>query len=235
MADARPGRLPQESLMRPRTILPALLLGLVCTAAVDDAFAGKKDAAEQQTPAELTIERTGLGTMDQFFGQVQGLVDRLQVAQKDLAKGSDDLRTALDLATGTPLKDAFQDLKTKAQGKIKVAMEGNKPHLSASDAVPANVLQGIDAVNALVDADVSAATACTDVASQSAPLAQQAPGMVAKVPADAKSAGLKLTEIPGVTKKVKHNVDVTIALPGEAQKTLAAAKDSLDLVVSTFQ
>ncbi len=220
--------------MRIRTLLGFLVLAAVMP--TGDAFAGKKDATEQPQGAadELAIQKTGLASMDQFFGQVQGQLDRLHGARRDMQTGSDNLAVALGLATGTPVQSALQDLRSKAQGKVKVALDGRVPKLQASDAVPENVQKGIDAVNTLVDADLAAAAACQEVATQAGPLAQEAPGMVGRVPAEAKSAGLKVTEIPGVTKKVKHNVDVTRSLPDEAQKTLTVAQGNVDLVATTF-
>ncbi|MBN1337506.1 MAG: hypothetical protein JXB39_16255 [Deltaproteobacteria bacterium] len=221
--------------MHIRTIVPAFVLGIACMATTGDASAAKKEApAQQEAEAELTIQKTGLASMDQFFGQVQGLVDRLQAAQKQLHQGSTNLNTALGLTMDGPLQSALTSLKDRGEGKLSVAMEGNKPRLKAADAVPANVQQGIDAVNDMVDADLAAVEACEHVATESEPLAEKAPGMVMKVPADAKGAGLKVTEIPAVTKKVKHNVDVTTALPDQARKTLAAAKESIDLVTAVF-
>jgi hypothetical protein len=222
--------------MHLRTMLPALVLGITCAATAGDAFAGKKDASADAAGAEekITIQKTGLASMDQFFGQVEGLLGRLDAAQANLQKGTDNLNIALGLASGTPLADAFTDLQTKAQKKVAVALDGRMPRLKATDAVPDDVQKGIDAVNALVEADLAAADACQQVIAEAQPLAQQAPGMVARVPGDAKAAGLKVTEIPAVTRKVKHNVDVTVGLPGEAQTTLTAATANVDLVSASF-
>ena len=92
------------------------------------------------------------------------------------------MNTVLGVATDAPVATALKDLQTKAAGKIKVAMNGAKPKLAASDAVPENVQKGIDATNGLVDAGESASKDALSLKDKAVALGTSAAGFPMKLP-----------------------------------------------------
>lgn len=222
--------------MRIKTLLSALALGLFAVTLSPSAEAGKKKAAdtEQTEPAPMVIEEVGLPTMDTFFGQVKTHCDAVNAARESMDQANAQLVTVLGLPAGTPVADALADLKTKAEGKINVVFEGTRPTLQPADAVPENVQAGIDAVNALVGTLTDVSTTLQGVVAAGPDLVAQAQGLPASVPSEAQAAGVKATEVIGITKKVKGNVAATKALPENAKALLDSATQTVELVKNTF-
>lgn len=115
-----------------------------------DAEAGKKDKGTEAAETEgagLEIVETGLADVDSFFAAAKAPIDTISNTKNVVNRINTDLATALGLAEGTPLADAMADLKTKAEGKVSVAMDGAMPKLEASDGVPENVSNAVGALN----------------------------------------------------------------------------------------
>jgi hypothetical protein len=182
------------------------------------AFAKDKDKDEgKDGPEERpVIEMTGFASFDEVFTKVAAIDEQLSTARKMLTTANNDLNTALELEKGTPLKDGLADLRSKADGKLAVAMEGTVPKLSATDAVPANVQAAIDAVNGMVAGITGSIEALTAIPAEAAALATETAAFPARIKEEATAAGLKPTEIPGKLAIVKKDVEITAGLPEKA-------------------
>jgi hypothetical protein len=185
----------------------------------------------------LAIETTGVATFDSVFGKAGSMLTSIVTARTNIDTANKNLTTALGLKDGTPLKDAIADLKTKAAGKIKVAMNGTTPKLEATDAVPDNVKKGIDAVNGLIDATGSATTAMGQVIKDSPALVAEVKAFadVAKVTSDIKAAGItNPIDLGKILKKVANDVKVISSIPGEAQKLVDSGVETFNTVKGGF-
>ena len=129
------------------------LAGLSLAAPV--ALAGEKAPAAEEK-ALPKIEKSGIAEFDTVFMKARAIHDTLDAEDKTLTGARTNVNSVLGVATDAPLATAFADLKTKANGKLKIALKGTVPRLEASDALPDNAQKGLDAANSLVDAAVHA-------------------------------------------------------------------------------
>jgi hypothetical protein len=207
--------------------LPLFTL-LAAVPATADA-APKAAKAAKETPL-LTIEATGIAEFDDVFMKAKAIHDTLDAQDKNLTEARNALVTALGVATDAPLATAFADLKTKANGKLKLAMKGKTPRLEASDAIPDNVQAGIDAVNKLLDASESAIAAGVGLVPQSKELVAACSAFPAKLT----SMGLEPMKLMDASKKVTNNVKATGATPERVDKLVKTSEGIFTDVTGAF-
>jgi hypothetical protein len=213
--------------MRIRTLVTLFAAGLMAFH-IDNAFAGKKDAEEG--PATFTIEDTGVAKVDQFYGQVETIVGKLQTAQSGMDAANAKLAEALGLAEGTPVADALADLQAKAEGKIELVLEGTKPTIKPADGCPENVQNAIDATNAMATELVSAIDVLKGIAGDIQPMVGQATDM----PAAIAESDLGLADKAKATKTAASNLKTTKQVATEADTLAGKCQESLELIKSTF-
>lgn len=181
------------------------LLSLALLAA-PEALAGKKDKdAAEELPK---IVETGIAQFDGVFMKAKAIHDTLDTQDTNLKTARESINTALGVATDAPVATALADLKTKASGKISVALEGTTPKLKPADGIPDNVKTGIDATNTLVDAAVAAIKAGKDLVPQ-------------------------VTELVNATKAFPGQVPSLISNPMEAAKALKVVTADVKAVAGT--
>ncbi len=212
--------------MRIRTLVTIAFAGLIALN-IDNAYAGKKGGDDAQT---FTIEDTGVAKVDQFYDGVEGVVGKMQTAQGELDASQTKLAEALGLAEGTPVADALADLQGKAEGKIELVLEGTKPTLKASDAVPENVQAAIEATNAMAAELVEAAEVLKSCATDLEPMIGQASDM----PAAIADSDLGLADKAKATKTTAANLKTTKQVLEEAKTLAGQCQESLELIKSTF-
>ena len=214
----------------PRLKLPAaLLLGLALAAA--PAYA-KKDKGDTDY---ITIEETGIQEIDQIFSSVKAIQDTLIAVDTSITTTTTSLNTTLGLAADTPFTTALEDLKSRAEGALQVTLDGGSPQLSASDAVPANVQEAIDAVNLGVSEVNSAIGDLKTLPNQLRSLQKQAasfdPG---KVKEQASQAGMGLTETLEAVKIVAQDLKATSQTVDRAVEVKDASLDFMSAFTGTF-
>jgi hypothetical protein len=200
------------------------ILALVSLPAV--AFAGK--AKEADPLPEIVM--TGIGEFDGVFGKAKGIQDKLTSETASLKTARENVNTALEVATDSPLETALADLMKKADKKIGVAMDGRMPKLSASDAVPDNVQKGIDAVNGLVKAADSGITTAAGLKTDAVALAEEAKGFPGKLPSLVKNP----MEVMSKGKVLGDDVKATAALADRVQLLIDEAGKILTDIQSAF-
>jgi hypothetical protein len=162
-------------------------------------------------PVFTKIVDTGIAEFDDVFGKARELQGTLKTANENLAGARANVNTTLGVATDAPLATALADLKTKANGKIKLVMEGKRPKLEATEAVPENVQQGIDSVNKLSETSVASTDTADQLKPQSESLVEATKEFPPKVPTLVKNP----MEVGKKTKQVKGNVKAVGELPGQ--------------------
>jgi cell division septum initiation protein DivIVA len=213
--------------MRSRFLASVALLGLLAFSGT--AFAGNK-SSEEGGAAELVILDTKVPEVDSFYDKVEALIGQLQSARTDIDQANGKLAEVLGLATDAPVATALADLQAKAEGKIQLVLEGTKPTLKPSDAVPENVQAGIDAVNGMATKLVQAVETLKQVTSEVTPLATQA----ADMPDAITSSSLNLKDKAVATKNAAANLKVTKQIPVEAENLTTSCNDTLELIKTTF-
>ncbi len=183
----------------------------------------------------LNIEPTGIAEFDAFFSQVQPLLDTLRSATARIDEANTNLNAVMGLAADADPSEALSQLAAAAAGSVKVTMDGVKPNLTFEPTAPAQVQQGVQAVNGLVTAMAGAVTDLAQIPSQAQVLVAEAKALPAKVPEAVKSAGLSMGEMGTVAKATKNNVKVVTSIPVEATDVVTSAKDTMQMVASAFK
>lgn len=225
-----------------RRFVWALVLGLaVGVTTPDAAFAGKKgddkgaskgdDAAASKWK---NVETVGLKSIDDVFAPVKQMHGTLSSAEGSMASANTNLATALSLPQGTPLADALAELQKRADGKVTVALQGTVPKLAASDAVPSDVQAAIDATNGLTSSIASSVQAISQIPAQVQAVIPQISKLPQTFPAEAKTLGAKVTEIPKMLTTLKNNVEATVQTPERAAELVKQIEGTLSLVTTTF-
>ena len=180
-------------------------------AAVEGAATGEA-AADPAAVETVTIEVTGVADVDAIFQPAGDILNSVITARTAIDSLGTNLTTALGLPAGTPFKDALADLKTKAEGKVTIAMDGDMPKLAAADGIPANVQAAIDAVNGGMANIMTAATALTAVPDKAMEIVNAAKGVN-----PSSLAGVNPTKIPKITKQLAGNIKILTTTPEEAK------------------
>jgi hypothetical protein len=205
----------------------SVLAALGTAANVAEAAPKGKAGEEKKLPK---IEATGISEFDSVFMEAKGIHDILDAEDGKLKEARKQVAVALGVAEDQPLKTAFEELKKKANGKIKVALKGKMPRLEASEAIPENVQTGIDAVNKLLDV----AEAGADQAEKLGPKAESLGQACADFPDRLTKMGLDPMKLAGATPKVLSNTKATGATYDRVKRlgetTVGVATD----VKSTF-
>jgi hypothetical protein len=187
------------------------------------------DGKAPEAAATLEIQTTGIADVDNVFQQAVDPLNNLRNARNSLNSLNTNLATVLGLPAGTPIADALNDLKAKAEGKITMAIdEKGLPKLTPGDAVPQNVTDAINAVNQGVS-DVM--TAVENLAQLPSQMKEVAAAATAISPDSLISSGVKPLEAPKLMKTVNSN----IKLLGEAPNELVELKASLESTIGTLK
>lgn len=234
------------------TIRRLLALGAVVAFAFSlsttDAFAGKKKkkdkgadetetAAAEEGDADESegFEETGIKEFDDVFNRAKGIHMSLTEAETQINDARSGILTALGAAEGTPISDALAELQTKAEGKISVAMEGQLPSLSAEEGVPEDVTTALDGVNTAIGNLSGTITTLMGLPDEAQALVSEAQAMPGKInPNLLKDNGLKVTQLPSVTKKVGSNSKNVGTTPKKVDEVTEAATGLLGEVSGAF-
>jgi hypothetical protein len=199
------------------------------------AMAKDKDKGKGGGKNDSGIELTGIDSIDEVFKQVRDIDKRLTKVDNQLAAGKTNLNTALGLKKGTPISDGIKELNRVAGNKLQLGMSGNVPKLQVSDAVPSNVQEAVDAVNAMTTNFPGAIQDLAGMAPEIDRLIKASTKMPNKLKEEFSKGGIgffeKLFKLPKITKALTNDVKVTAGLP---ERTASVTKRMTD-VLSTVQ
>ncbi len=216
--------------MRLKSLLSFLLLGLVAISLAHAPAYAKKSDDSSGSSSDLEIVDTGVTKVDNFYDGVESIITELQAAQADVDGANAELASALGLAEGTPVADALAELAAKADGKVELVMEGTKPTLQASEAVPADVQAGIDATNNMATKLTAAAATLQGIGARVAPMITEAGDM----PAAIAESDLGLKDKAVATKNTAANLKTTKEVKNEAATLGNSCGETLGLIKSSF-
>lgn len=224
----RPSR-PSSTWGRTATALFAGLATVAALGAPTDALAkkSKKKGAKH-------VQLTGVKSLDKVFKPLKKLDQSITKAQKSRRKGAASINTALGLKQGTSLTAAMAHLKKEAQGKVKVQLQGGKPQLKASDALPPDIKAGVEAVNTLISSYVTATTELAKAPKQAAKLVKQAKVLPDTLKSEVMSNPTQAISIARNLGVVKDNIKIASQLPKRATKVTKNLNKDLKIMVTAF-
>ena len=182
--------------------------------------------AKKSGKAPTQIRMTGVKSFDKVFKEARAANNKLKAAQKDLRESKAALRAAMGLGKRSTYEQGLRELKRRADGKLRVWVDGGRVQLKATDAVPSDVRKGVDAVNKLANSIPSAVRNLDGVRKRSKKMFKQAQKFPSNMARELGQEGIDglwdlLFRAPKITRKTLHNVRVIGAMPKRAVNTSA--------------
>jgi hypothetical protein len=183
-----------------------------------------------------TIETIGIRSVDSVFSDAADIDSRLSSAQKKRKKARKNVNEVLGLDPKTSFSDSLSELSRRADGKVKVVMNGSVPTLKATDAVPSDIDSAISAVNTAVSSYATMLTNLRDVPQDSKQIARKVQKMNVS---DLRSemGSFSLSEISTRIQQVRTfrtNVTVTAGLPKKANNLVQNLGGDVQAVRDVF-
>jgi len=200
----------------------------------DDHGGGKKKQPDAH------VQMTGIEAFDSVFKQVDDIDHTLSSIEGQLRDSKNNLNTALALKKGTALTEGLTELKNRAGNKVSLAMDkGTVPKLEASDALPSNVKNAVDAVNEMTSNFGVSLDQLTSLAPDMEKLVKQSGKMPGRLIDEFKKGGNsglldRLFKLPKVAKALKGDLTVTAGLPDRAQGLTDRMNDIFGTVEGSF-
>lgn len=201
---------------------------------------GKDDSSKDKKAPEAHVQMTGIDAFDSVFKQVDGIDHTLSSIEGQLRDGKNNLNTALALKKGTSIADGLTELKSRAGNKVSLAMDkGTIPKLEASDALPSNVKNAVDAVNEMTSNFGLSLDQLTSLQPDMEKLIKQTGKMPGRLVDEFKKSGNsglldRLFKMPKVAKALKGDLAVTAGLPDRAQGIEDRMNDIFGAVEGSF-
>jgi len=180
------------------------------------------------------VQLTGVKSLDKVFKPLKKIDQKVTKAQKQRRKGKAAINSALGLKQGTSLPAAMAHLKKEAKGKVKVKMKGGTPTLHASDALPPNIKEGIEAVNVLLKSYPTAVKELAGVPKQATKLVKEAKALPQTLKSELTSNPTQAITIVRNIGVVKDNIKVASQLPKRATKVTKGLNKDLKIMVTAF-
>jgi hypothetical protein len=221
-----------------RSIALALSLGLVASAAAPaDGWAKKNKGESSESSAAAVIEftDTGIAAIDNVFAPAKEIATSLNTSRTQLDAFNTNFVAAMGLTAGTPIADAFTQLKAAAPGMLTVTLEGTKPVVAVKPEAPENVRKAVEVINGGADALVSTIAAMTAIPQQVQTTISAAQALPGQVPTILKDAGAAPKDMIAIPKTVTKNTKALTAIPDEAKKTGESALGTLNLIKGLAQ
>lgn len=189
--------------MRLRHVIGVSLLGT--TLLVPAVVLARKDA----DTAGPTVTLTTVEALDGTLRRAQAIEGTILAATTNLASARAGVLTTLGAAADTPLATALAELRTRADGRIKLTINGSMPSLTSADGMPESARAGLDATNRLLQ--VGAETVAT-VAGLGADI-QALVAETAAMPATLPSLGLDRRGLRRTRRIVGKNGEAILEFP----------------------
>ncbi len=217
-----------------RVLAVLSVVGSVALAAPQGSSKGKP-----KEKADSGIELTGIESFDSVFARVGEIDARLASAEAELRTGKRNLNGALELKKGTPLADGLAELQARAGNKLELTVTNRAvPKLSATDAVPTNVQQAVDAVNRLTENMTTSLTDLRSLQPEIEGLVSEVGDMPARLTQEFSGGSASLFEqlfaLPKTSKALKHDIDVTLGLADRTTALTSRMTDLLGVVNTEF-
>ncbi len=203
------------------------------------ALAKKKKKKKKKSKTHM-IEMTGIDAFDAVFKKAKKLDNKVRNANRKVRKSKKALVKALKLGKKSTYGDALKELKKKGKKHIKVAKKGGVPKLSVKKSAPADIKNGVDAVNTLLKNMPGAISDMKGATTASVGLVQEAvkfPDRMKAELAKQGSTGLMamVTKLPKMGRTVLRNLQTMKSIPGRAADTISDLGSISNQVVKTFK
>jgi hypothetical protein len=182
---------------------------------------GVSHPAEAKKKRVAKIEMTGVKSFDKVFKKAREADRKLKSAERNVRKSKHALRKALKLGKRTTYVQGLKELKGRAKGKLTVVMQGGVPILKAKEAVPTDVMAGIEAVNTLSKSIPSSLRDLKAVTQASTSMYKRANRFPSNIRAELATMGADglvslIFKAPKIAKTTLRNIKVIGGMPKRA-------------------
>jgi hypothetical protein len=192
----------------------------------------KKNSGPQE------IEMTDIKSFDKVFRSAREIDRKVTSAEKEVDRSQKNLNKALGIKNDEPIGKALAQLNKRADHKISVVMDGTVPKLKATDAVPKNVSDGIDAVNKMTRGFVGSVSDLSGAADEAKKLKTKAQKMPADLRGEMQKDGAGWIELifklPKTAKTLTGNTAIILSLPGRTTRVVKTMTEVVGSVKSEF-
>ncbi len=199
---------------------------------------GPANTAWAKKGASQEVELTDIKSFDKVFRSAREIDRKVTSAEKEVDRSQKNLNKALGIKNDEPIGKALAQLNRRADRKISVVMDGSVPKLKATDAVPKNVEEGIDAVNKMTRGFVGSIADLSGAAEESKTLKKRAQAMPGNLKDEMKKDGAGwldlIFKLPKTAKTLTHNTAVIASLPGRSTRVVKEMTEVVSAVKSEF-
>ena len=109
-----------------------------------------------------------------MFRKAKQIDNKLTKAERQTKRARANFNDALGLKKKSTYQAGLSELVRKAQGKVRMALQGGVPTLTIQEALPTRIKKGVDALNASCKANVNALKTIIQAPGDSQELIQRA-------------------------------------------------------------
>ena len=219
-----------------RTLIAALAL-LFVVVTPDDALAkGKKGkkAKGKEKQEEFQVGLVGNKTMDGVFKELKELNHVVSGAEKARASGKHNMTIAMGLPKDAKLSTVVKHVQAQGQGKLKIAMNGGKPQIQASDALPEKLKLEVEAINGALHDYTDAIKNVAKIPKEAAQLSKKVQSFPAEFKKDVMSNPLGAVSLLKDLGTIKDNIKIAKGLPKRSTTVTKALNSDIKVIVTAF-
>jgi hypothetical protein len=182
------------------------------------------------------IANIGIRSFDKVFREARQINNTLTSAQQTRTSARQNLNSVLGLSPKSSFESSLRELRSRADGKIKVVSRGGTPTLQASDAVPSDVSSAISAANSAITDYKSLLTSLADLPEDCQALAKRSRSLSV---ADLRSEA-QITSISDISTRfqqvrtMRSNLDTMQKMPNKSQRLMSNLRGDVAAVSSVF-
>ena len=201
-------------------VLCILCLGTYSTAAE----AGKK----------ATVQTIGVQSFDQVFRKAKQIDNKLTKAERQTKRARANFNDALGLKKKSTYQAGLSELVQKAQGKVRMALQGGVPTLTIQEALPTRIKKGVDALNASCKANVNALKTIIQLPGDSQDLIQRAQKLPQRFKNEVANNPIKILTSVREIRTIGSNLKVIKNMPARARNLIKHIKEDMKKIVNAF-
>ncbi len=211
------------------------LAALLVVGGAGDALAkGKKKSKKKgKKGAAQKVELTGIPSVDKVFKQLKKLDGTVTSANKHRTKTHKNINTALGLKNAS-LGQALNHIQSKAKGKVRVTVQGRVPQLQASDALPPDIIAGIEAINDGLKHYSKSLVEVSKIPKQAKNLSKKIKAAPDEIKKEFLSNPTLAFKVPKGIKATKNNLGIAKSLPKRSKTVVKGINADTKLIVTTF-
>ena len=180
------------------------------------------------------VELTGNHSLDAVFKQLKTLDQAVTGAEHSRSSGKHNMTTAMGLPKDAKLSTVVKHVQAQSQGKVKIAMNGGKPQLQASDALPEKLKTEIEAINGALTDYADAIKNVSKIPKEAAQLSKKVQTFPADFKKEVMSNPLGAVSLLKDLGTIKDNIKVAKGLPKRATTVTKELNADIKVIVTAF-